>query len=71
MARRPDGVAWNGGDSAYSLDLETKVWTALTSSGGPGAANETGTYKRWRYVPGENTFVLVNGSKQNAYLFRL
>lgn len=64
-------VAWNGGDSAYSLDLESGVWTALTSNSGPGPANETGTFKRWRYVPGESSFVLVNGARQNAFLFRL
>lgn len=64
-------VGWNGGDSAFSLDLESGVWTALTSPNGPGTANETGTYKRWRYVPGESSFVLVNGPAQNAFLFRL
>jgi hypothetical protein len=64
-------VAWNGGDSAFSLDLESGVWTALTSPNGPGDANETGTYKRWRYVPGQQAFVLVNGPSQNGFLFRL
>jgi hypothetical protein len=64
-------VGWNGGDSAFSLDLESGVWTALTSPNGPGTANETGTYKRWRYVPGESSFVMVNGPAQNAFLFRL
>jgi len=63
-------VAWNGGDSAYSLDLDTGTWTALSSVNGPGEANETGTYKRWRYV-GDGAFVLVNGPKQNAFLLRL
>ena len=63
-------VAWNGGDAAYSLDLDTGTWTALTSANGPGKANETGTFKRWRYV-GDSSFVLVNGPKQNAFLFRL
>ena len=64
-------VGWNGGDSAYSLDLATGTWTALTSMNGPGDPNETGTYKRWRYVPGQGSFVLVNGPSQNAFLFRL
>jgi len=63
-------VAWNGGDSAYSLDLGTGVWSALNSPAGPGPANETGTYKRWSYV-GESSFALVNGPSQNAFLFRL
>lgn len=64
-------VAWNGGDAAFSLDLDSGVWTALSSADGPGDANETGTYKRWRYVPGASSFVLVNGAAQNAFLFRL
>jgi hypothetical protein len=64
-------VGWNGGDSAYSLDLASGVWTALTSTNGPGDPNETGTYKRWRYVPRQSSFVLVNGPSQNAFLFRL
>jgi hypothetical protein len=63
-------VGWNGGDSAYSLDLESGSWTALTSPNGPGKAYETGTYKRWRYVGG-SSFALVNGPSQNAFLFRL
>jgi hypothetical protein len=63
-------VAWNGGDTAYELDLESRAWTALSSPNGPGDANETGTYKRWRYVPGQKSFVLVNGPNQNAYVFR-
>jgi hypothetical protein len=64
-------AAWNGGDTAFSLDLESGVWTPLSSANGPGDANETGTYKRWRYVSGSNSFVLVNGAHQNAFLFRL
>jgi hypothetical protein len=63
-------VAWNGGNTAYELDLESGAWTALSSPNGPGDANETGTYKRWRYVPGQKSFVLINGPNQNAYLFR-
>jgi hypothetical protein len=73
LAYDPDSghiVAWNGGDTAYSLDLDTGIWTALTSPNGPGVANETGTFKRWRYV-GDSSFVLVNGPRQNAFLFRL
>jgi hypothetical protein len=58
------------GDSAFSLDLESGVRTALTSPNGPGNANETGTYKRSRYVPGESSFVLVNGLRARERLSR-
>jgi hypothetical protein len=74
LAFDPDSghiVGWNGGDTAFSLELESGIWTPLSSANGPGVANETGTYKRWRYVPGSKSFVLVNGASQNAFLFRL
>ena len=63
-------VAWNGGASVYALDLDTAAWTAYTSQNGPGDANGTGTYKRFRLVE-SGTFVLVNAHDQNAFLFRM
>lgn len=63
-------VAWNGGGSAYSLDVENSVWTTLEGSGGPGEANETGTYKRWRHINGTDAFLVINAINQNAWLFR-
>ena len=44
-------VAWHGGDTVYSLDLETKVWTPHIYHGGPGSPSPNGTYKRWSYSP--------------------
>jgi chitodextrinase len=64
-------VAWNGGDTVYSLNLDTRAWTSVTYSGGPGAAQSNGTYGRWRYSPALNVFVLVNDMDQNVYTFRL
>lgn len=64
-------VAWAGGDTVYSLNLDTRVWTPTTFPGGPGEQNGTGTYHRWSYVPALGVFVLVNSMTQNAFTFRL
>jgi hypothetical protein len=65
-------VAWIGGNTVYSLNLETNTWTATSSfTGGPGSALPNGTYKRWSYAPASGVFVLVNSADQNAYTFRL
>jgi len=66
-------VAWNGGNSVYSLDLDTRQWTAVTASGGPGApsASGSGTHGRWRYSPASDVFVLVNEYNQNGRTFRM
>lgn len=63
-------VGWCGGDTVYSLNLDTKVWTPLTFSGGPGPQQTWGTFGRWRYSSSVNAFVLVNSVDQNAFLFR-
>ena len=64
-------VAWNGGDTVYSLDLDTNVWTPLTFLGGPGPAQLNGTSKRWSYSPASGVFVVINSMDQNAYTLRL
>lgn len=64
-------VAWNGGDTVYSLNVATGAWTATTYPGGPGKAQPNGTYKRWSYSPASGVFVLVNSMTQNAYSLRL
>jgi hypothetical protein len=63
-------VAWNGGNAVYALDLESGSWSNIGAPGGPGDANQTGTYKRWRHVDGTDAFILINAVNQNAYLFR-
>jgi len=64
-------VAWHGGDTVYSLDLETKVWTPHIYHAGPGSPSINGTYKRWSYSPALDAFVVLNNINRNAYLFRL
>jgi hypothetical protein len=64
-------VAWNGGDTVYSLNLDSGVWTATTYAGGPGAAPAAGTYGRWSYAPALDAFVVVNSMLNNAYTLRL
>lgn len=64
-------VAWNGGNTVYSLNLETRVWTPITYPGGPGPAEENGTYRRWSYSPASGVFVVVNSVDSDAYALRL
>jgi hypothetical protein len=64
-------VAWNGGDTVYSLDLETAKWAPITYPGGPGRAMPNGTYKRWSYAPGSGVFAVINAMTGNAFTFRL
>jgi hypothetical protein len=64
-------LAWNGGDTVYSLNVDTKTWTPITYSGGPGEAPRNGTFKRWSYSPTSGVFVVANRMNQNVYVFRL
>jgi hypothetical protein len=66
-------VAWNGGNSVYSLNPDTRQWTAVTASGGPSTESQSGrgTHGRWRYSPASDVFVLVNESTQSARTFRM
>ncbi|ALA59766.1 fibronectin type III domain-containing protein [Nitrospira moscoviensis] len=64
-------VAWSGGNTAYSLDPTTNVWTAHTFSGGPGSPDQNGTFKRWAYSPTSRAFVVVNSIDRDAFALRL
>ena len=64
-------VAWNGGNTAYSLNPDTKIWTAMTYSGGPGSALSNGTYGRFADSPTSGAFVVVNSGDSDAYALRL
>lgn len=64
-------VAWNGGNTVYSLNPDSKVWTATTYSGGPGPALSNGTFGRFAYSPASGAFVVVNSVDSNAYALRL
>src|SRR5205814_6184103 len=63
-------VAWNGGNTVYSLNLDTGAWSSSTYPGGPGDAVPTGAYDRWSYAPALDAFILVNMSGQDAYTSR-
>jgi hypothetical protein len=63
-------VAWSGGDTVYSLNLDTKQWVTFVYPNGPGAANGSGTYKRWNYSPASDVFVIVNSVDLNTFTFR-
>ncbi len=74
LAYHPDTsriIAWNGGDTVYSLDLDTRAWTALRLPGGPGPAIQNGTFKRWSYSAASRLFVVINEVDRNAYALRV
>lgn len=68
-------VAWDGsstspmGQTVFSLNLDTKVWSAETYAGGP-SLRGAGAFGKWRYVPKLNAIVVVNSVDENAFLFR-
>ena len=68
-------VAWSGGGTVYSLDLDKKAWTrhdpAPTGGPIPGAANTNGTFGRFRYSPGKNVFVAVSSVTTNVFVYKL
>jgi len=64
-------VGWNGGDTVYFLDIDTKSWQAVPYVGGPGNAAPNGTFKRWSYAPQLNVFVVVNSIDRDAFVLRL
>src|SRR3989344_4660568 len=63
-------VAWIGGNTVYSLNLDTNTWTPTTYSGGP-TALANGTYGRWNYSPSLNVFVTCNSVDIDCYTLRL
>jgi hypothetical protein len=68
-------VAWTGGAAVHVLDPDDWHWTRLPPAPGnsadPGPAQRTGTYGRFRYVPGVDVFVLMNGVDRNVFVYRL
>jgi hypothetical protein len=63
-------VAWNGG-GPYALDMGTRVWTRLSGAGAPAAQQGNGTFGRFRYVPDDNVFLLVNDVDDDVYAYKL
>lgn len=66
-------VAWGGGGSVYTLNLDTRVWTKRLPTGSvtPTAPPSQGTYGRFRYIPSKNAFIVVNKINENVFFYRL
>jgi uncharacterized repeat protein (TIGR01451 family) len=67
-------VAWSGGAVIYTLDKDTQIWTKIPPAPSntviPTAANSTGTYGRFRYIPSKNAFIVVNSVDENVFIYR-
>lgn len=63
-------VAWLGG-GPWVLDPVSKAWTRMSGTGAPPAQQQWGTFGRWRYVPDDNVFLLVNGVDEDVHAYKL
>ena len=68
-------VAWDGGDTVYSLDVATNKWyqhpAANTNLANPGSVQAVGgTFGRFRYSKNLNVFVVVDHVDENVFLYR-
>jgi hypothetical protein len=63
-------VAWQGG-GAFVLDMQTKNWTRKSSTGAPAGQLTNGTFGRFRYIPDDNVFMLVNGVDSDVFFYKL
>ncbi len=72
-------VAWAGGRAVWSLDTRSFRWTRHDNREGPapsprdarGRPKTRGVFGRWRYVPGYDVFVGVNGTGDNVWLYKM
>lgn len=66
-------VAWIGGSAVYTLDMDTKAWKKINTTGMvvPDTPPSQGIYNRWRYIPSKNAFIVVNGIDQNVFIYKL
>ncbi len=68
-------VAWSGGADVHVLDPASWRWTRRAPAPGnravPAPQLSTGTYGRFRYVPGLDLFILMNGVERNVFVYRL
>ncbi len=68
-------VAWGGGASLYSLDLDTMTWfehaPAADNTVEPTEPPSQGTYGRFRYMPSNNAYVVVNSVDENVFFYKL
>jgi hypothetical protein len=63
-------VGWLGG-GVFALNMQTKVWTRMNAQGAPPKQLSNGTYGRFRYVPEDNVFILVNGIDEDVFFYKL
>jgi len=66
-------VAWCGGGDVYTLDMNSLTWAKHPGVGAtfPGAAQASGTYGRFAYMPEYDAFILVGGNRQDVFFYRL
>ena len=63
-------VAWTG-SGVFTLDMDSRIWSKMPTSGGPKGRLGNGTFGRFRYVPDDNVFVLINGVDENVWFYKL
>lgn len=67
-------VAWTGGASVYTLDLDTLVWKkhlpAKSSVFIPSIQTPNGIFGRWKYVPEKDVFVGFNSANGNVFIYK-
>lgn len=63
--------AWPGDGKLYRFDMDSLTWEGLAFNDDPGPQGKHGTFGRFDYVPSIDSFVLLNSSRKNAYLFKL
>ena len=63
--------AWVGGNTVYLYNAQTDTCEAATASGGPAAPQPGGTFGRFAYSPNLDSFILVNGWDEDAWVFHL
>jgi hypothetical protein len=68
-------VAWSGGADVYALDLDARRWTRIRPAASnkhvPPAAEERGTFGRFRYITSKNVYIVVNRVHENVFIYKL
>src|SRR5262249_46642121 len=67
-------VGWSSGDTVYTLDQDTNVWTPMSFPGGPTTPafiTSKVFSKRWSYIPNMDSFVVLTSMDHNAFALRL
>lgn len=65
-------VGWNGGQTVYTLNPTSWLWTAVTMTGDvPTAVQTAGTFGRFQYDATHNCLIAVNDITQSVYVGKL